>query len=165
MINISHSWGSFKKMFVRWVGTSSSYVRFSRTNATLDARRDAGKRKAMRAQRNSKQCNSLFVRSVRGFYDGLTGRTTHLIALWKTPQVSLFVLFRSATGQASNLQRSKCDIWFTYCSSNPIKRIQYTHLLILMTDFVAIEFWIPYLHMHPIDCTPHIFKDAFPWQH
>ena len=68
-------------VFHKDVRTSSSYVRLSPTNAILDARRDAGKRKARRAQRNPKQCNRSFVRSVRGFYDELTGRTTHLIAL------------------------------------------------------------------------------------
>ena len=54
----------FRGVFHKDVRTSSSYVRFSRTNATLDARRDAGKRKATRAQCNPKQCNSSFVRSV-----------------------------------------------------------------------------------------------------
>ncbi len=73
--------GSFTKMF------DCSYVEFVRPVLAYqrNSRRDAGKRKATRVQCKPKQCNSSFVRSVRGFYDELTGRKTHLIALWKTP--------------------------------------------------------------------------------
>ena len=81
---VHQSWGVFHKD----VHTLSLYVWFSRTNPTHDARHYARQCKGTRAQRNPKQCNSSYVRSVRGFYNGLTGRMTHRRALWKTPQVT-----------------------------------------------------------------------------
>ncbi len=57
--------GSFTKMFIRRVHTSGSCVPMQLTTRGV-----------------------MLYKAIWGFYDGLTGRTTHHRALWKTPHLS-----------------------------------------------------------------------------